>query len=595
LRVSGEKPHGDDNQLFMESYEDDLTTIDVRNVIRYLHINKSHGLPDLSQAGKSGFAWLDDRTFDRVGPQQLSGPILRKAIENDSMQGYQMPNLLDNSDMASTDPPLIDTLESSSNECNTTEVAMNMIQTSAHMRYNTKDLPASLHGARSARRYLAPLTADNLLGHLRERQFDHTRYLDADRRLIYIADPDANYLSVLIRTARAYQKRSLQDTICKYFARDTSIKVSISAGCTEYQLEFHIPYLAMRYRPQQGFPERKDRIHSGWMNIDFLDTKSTNAGRDSICGVHQAQISLTICGTDNSRWTAYCLEDRYFDEDGELGEDEQTDDHQSDQIARGSFGAEDIIREPREYFIHVFLVRMRQVHTERANLVRRIESGIQDHSWGHLFFSPTRDGIPSAMHDTAVSGWIDPTVQLLSVMLNDIANMNDAWVRFNSETGDIAYLLDIPSNPQVVRTISELNDVFNQMLDLEKKLRRIEEQCEKRAQTVNLRLASDSKRSAEFTIHFISPIAIVSTFFAIPSPIIGFPRNIFSFSIAVILYTVILQAVLFFWRGGLSQQPWWNKISKRANALRNGDPGFTKKLEGGSTVLQRKAAAGSFV
>jgi hypothetical protein len=108
-------------------------------------------------------------------------------------------------------------------------------------------------------------------------------------------------------------------------------------------------------------------------------------------------------------------------------------------------------------------------------------------------------------------------------------------------------------------------------------------------------LASDSKRSAEFTIHFISPIAIVSTFFAIPSPIIGFPRNILSFSIAVILYTVVLQAVLFFWRGGLSQQPWWNKIWKRAKALRNRDPGFTKKLEDGSTVLQRKATAGSFV
>jgi hypothetical protein len=355
LRISGEKPHGDDHQLFMESYEDDLTTLDVRNVIRYLQINASHGLHDSSQAEKRGSAWLDDRTFNRVVPQELPGSILTVAIENDYLQAHQIPRPVDSSEMASAHLPRTDTPEAGGNECNNTDVAADIAQTSTLTAYNIIDAPFNSLGARSARHYPAPLTADDLRSYLRERQFDHTRFLDADRRLIYIADPDASYLSVLMNTARAYQRRPLQDIMCKYFARDTSIKISISEGCTEYQLEFNIPYLAMRFRPRQGFPERKDRIHSGWMNIDFLDTKGTDAGRDRVCGVHQAQISLTICGTENSRWTAYCLEDRYFDEDGEIGDDEQTDDHQSDQIAKGAFGAEDIIRDPREYFIRVFL------------------------------------------------------------------------------------------------------------------------------------------------------------------------------------------------------------------------------------------------
>jgi hypothetical protein len=595
LRSAGLEPDGEDNKLFMESYDDDLTTLDLQSAIQYLQSNDSDDLHDSTEAVKSGTAWLDDRTFDHPGPQELSNSTSLVATEHLSMHARHVSHCVDNSEVAGTHPPWTIPLETNGNECDIADVALDTLQGLSYTGYNISDSFLTPCGARSARHYPAPLTADDLHSYLREKQFDHTRYLDADRRLIYIADPDSSYLSALIKTARPYQKRSLQDTICKYIAQDTSIKVSISEGCTEYQLEFHIPYLAMRYRHFRSSTERRRRAHRGWMNIDFLDTKRADAGARGICGVHQAQISVTICGTDNSRWTAYCLEDRYFDEDGEMGGDEQTENHQSDQIARGVFGAEDIIRDPREYFLRVFLIRMRQVHTERINLVRRIELGIKDHSWGRFFYSNTRDGIPSAVHDATASSWIDPTVQLLAILLDDIANTNDAWSRFTSDTGDVAYFYDTRSNPRMVTTFNQLNDVFDQMLDLEKKLRRIAEQCEQRAQTLSLRLVSESKRSAELTIYFISPFAIVSTFFAIPVPFIAFPRNIFSFFFAIVLYTVGLQAVLFFWGGGLLQQPWWNKISRRAKALRDGDPGFTKKTEDGSTVLQRKSTAGCVV
>jgi hypothetical protein len=589
VRSLGEEPEGDDYQLFMEQYDDDLTSLDVREAIRYLQINNRNDFRESIQSENRGTAWLDDRTLHPPAAQELSGSMPTVAAENSSPQGYQISNPVDDSNITCVHPPW-----NSSNEYNSAVVAVNTTQDSPHTQYHTADSHLGLNGARSIRKYPAPLTADDLYGYLRKRQFDDSTYLDADRRLIYIADPDASYLSALIRTARDYQVRSLRDIICKYISQDASIKISISAGCTEYQLEFHIPYLAMRHQPSQRSMGRKERTHRGWMNIDFLNTKSTDAGVDGVCGVYQAQISVAICGTDNLRWTAYCLEDRYFDDNGEIGSDEQTDDHQSDQIARGAFGAEDIIRDPREYFIYVLLTRMRQVYTERKNLVRRIESGIKENTWGRFFFPSTQDGIPPTIHDAAASGWIDPTVQLLGILLNDIANMNDAWVRFTSETGDAAYFLDKPSNPRIVTTMSQLNDVFNEMLDLEKKLRRIAEQCEKTAQTANLRLASDSERSAQLTVYFISPFAIISTLFAIQVPITGFPRNILSFSIGVVLYIVVFQAFLFFWGGGLLKRPWWEKISKRAKALRDRDPGFTKKKDG-STVLQRKATAESAV
>jgi hypothetical protein len=572
----------------MDSYDDDLTPLDLRNAIRYLQTNDSNDVHDSNRAEKRATAWLDDRTFDRPVLQEMS-------TGHNSLKAPQVSHRLDDTGAADIHPICPGPQGNSNNERDTTLVGLDTIQNVAHVEHKLANSNLKPHGARSARHYPAPLTADGLHSYLWKKQFDHTKYLDADRRLIYVADPDAIYLSVLMRTARAYQKRSVQDTISKYIAQDTSIKVSISEGYTEYQLELHIPYLAMRHRPSKGFPERKERIHHGWMNIEFLNTKNTDATPDSICGVYQAQISLTICGTDNSRWTAYCLECRYFDEDGEIGEDEQTDDHQSDQIARGAFGAEDVIRDSREYFIRVLLVRMRQVQTERVNLMRRIVSGIQDHSWGRFFFSTTRDGIPPPINDAAASGWIEPTVQLLGILLDEIASMNDAWARFTSDTGDVAYFLDTSSNPRMVTTFNQLNDVFNQMLDLEKKLRRIAEQCQQRQQTVNLRLTSDSKRNAELTVYFISPFAIVSTFFSIPVPVIGFDRNIFSFSIAIVLYIVVLQALLFFWGAKFWQLLWWTKILKTLKALLSIDVSLRKKSEVKKTGLQRRATAGCVV
>jgi hypothetical protein len=575
VRSSGNEPVSDDFQLFMASYDDDLTSVDVRNAIRHFQVTKSKDLQSPSQAKKRGTAWLDDRTIGLPVTRQLSGSGSIMATETNSPKAHQMPYLDMNSEAAVANSPSSGLLEASSNERYINDTAADILQSS--------------HEARHFRRYPAPLTAEDLHGYLKERQFDHPIYLDADRRLIYIADPGADYLSALVTTARAHQQKSLQDAICKYMAADTSIRVSISEGSLEYQLEFHIPYFAMRrFRPSQESTGRKTRTHRGWMNISFLETKRVDSGLGLICGIHQAQISVTICGTDNSRWTAFCFEDRHFDEDGELGDDEHTEIHQSDQVARGAFGAENTIWDPREYFIRVLLIRMRQVHREWLNLVRFVESGIKEHTWGHYFFS-TEDMIPSGIHDTAASSWIEPTGQLLGKLLEEIANINDAWARFTSASGDVAYFSDTHSNPRMVTTFNQLSDVFNHIQDLEKKLRRIAEECELRAQTVNLRLASDSKRSAELTVYLISPFAIVSTFFAIPVPIVSFDRNIFSFFIAILLYTVVLQVVLFFWGGGSSQQMWWNKTSRRAKALWGGNPGSSTKKEAGNTVLRRRS------
>jgi hypothetical protein len=331
------------------------------------------------------------------------------------------------------------------------------------------------------------------------------------------------------------------------------------------------------------------------MNVAFLNTRDISTEKEGIWGIHQAQISVTLCGTDNSRWIAYCFEDRHFDEDAALGEDEHTTVHQSDQIANGEFGAEDTIWDPREYFLRVLLIRMRQVYKEWGELTRAIESGIKEHSWGRFFFSSNRDGIPSNMGPSVALNWIESIAQLLDKILDDIGKTNDAWMHFTSVTGDLAYFSDTHADPNMVRTFIKLTDVFSELLVLEKRLRRIADQCEKRAQTVNLRLTSDSMQSAQLTVYFISPFAMVSTFFSIPVSIMGFERNIVSFVVSMILFAVLLQVLLFFREGRIWRLPWWEKLSGKVKAVWSRDDSSTTENKLGAISLQRRNTQAAYV
>lgn len=549
---------GDEHQLFIQAYVDDVIPIDLRNALRFLQVIKDHNLHGQLGTGKEGTAWLDDRTYDQREP--------REAQWTEMMKGSQ--------------------------ECDITDVDITSTQALKVLGHGPQRSAAT---TKRSRKYPAPLNAVDLHRFLREKIFDHDEYLDADRRLIYIADPDAYDLSALITSARPHQERALRDAICKYLALATSIRATIRQGYSEFQLEFHIPFFAMRRsRPEQDFEQRRKRTHRGWMNLSFLDSKDTDPEADGICGIHQAHISVTLGGTDDTRWFVYCFEDTHFDEDGELGQDEQTEEHQSDQVARGEFGAENTIWNPREYFLLVFLTRMKQVKKEWEELVRFIETGIKEHSWGRFFFASARDGTPQAVDESAASSRLDCTLQLLCKLTEDIAKTNTAWQRFKSPTGEWALILDANSDPRMKRTFYELHDIFEDIREMEMTLQRIAVQCEKRAQTVNLRVASDSKRSAELGVYFVSPFAIVSAFFAIPVPIIAFPRNLLSFLIATLLYSIALQALLYVWGGQLGRQPWWQKVSRRAKAIKSGHSGLTTQ-QGGVAVLQRRSTHSGFV
>jgi hypothetical protein len=159
-------------------------------------MNECNILRDFRQTEKRGAAWLDDRTFDRPLTHKDSDSVSMMGAENLSIQIHQTFHRTGNSKIADAHQTWYNTPGPTSNESDITDVAQQIIQDSSRTGYHNTQSSPSPHEAWSIRHYRAPL--------------------NADRRLMYIADPDTIYLLALIRTASAYQERSLRDIIGRW-------------------------------------------------------------------------------------------------------------------------------------------------------------------------------------------------------------------------------------------------------------------------------------------------------------------------------------------------------------------------------------------
>ncbi|KAH7095584.1 hypothetical protein FB567DRAFT_431805 [Paraphoma chrysanthemicola] len=415
--------------------------------------------------------------------------------------------------------------------------------------------------SRLPRTYSARLTAHELYCHLREKQFNHETLLDADRRLIHIADPDAYDLLALVRTATHLQRESLRDAICAYLALRTSIKAAISQqGYRMFRLEFHISYFALR-RSQPTYPALcksgpATRSHRSWTNIDFLNHDDTyQEGEQEVLSLLQAQISVTVCGSSHSCWNAYCFEDRYFNQDDDNMDSGEEEEMQIEKILRTVRHRKDpTIWDPREYFLRVLLNRIQQVKREWEELVRHIETSSRE-------WFATRDSLLSKGSYAVNSAFYDDILELLGKSRHEISATNDAWAQFTS--GDFGLFEDTASSPRMTETIHQLNDVFASMLCLQKRVQHLVEECDKRAQAVQLQTITDSTKKTELIVYYSTPFILVSVIFALPEFPIHFERSLLSFFTLVILCLPTVHILVLFWRGTLRIRKNWRMISKR--------------------------------
>jgi hypothetical protein len=118
----------------------------------------------------------------------------------------------------------------------------------------------------------------------------------------------------------------------------------------------------------------------------------------------EAHFSLTVCGVNNTHWTAYAFVDRCIDDSeyndaieveediyDDLGgindiKDDETFEEDKDEITEDPIIAESShseadrpIEDPREYFLHVFETRIRQAWREWESVISMMERVIKEH------------------------------------------------------------------------------------------------------------------------------------------------------------------------------------------------------------------------
>jgi hypothetical protein len=103
--------------------------------------------------------------------------------------------------------------------------------------------------------------------------------------------------------------------------------------------------------------------------------------------LHQAQISCVVSGLDELTWSAYAFVDTSHD-DPEEEDYEQLSDYVNDEgqyhpdaLTAGAHSRSrtEVIRTPRDFWLRIVEIRVRQVTDEWHNTVAKVVSDVRDY------------------------------------------------------------------------------------------------------------------------------------------------------------------------------------------------------------------------
>jgi hypothetical protein len=159
----------------------------------------------------------------------------------------------------------------------------------------------------------------------------------------------------------------------------------------KFQMEFHLPFFALRKHPQPNCSLNKRSIHNlrKWTDISLTDGETTVPGGQEVYRLHEAQASCVVYGHDEWQWTACAFLDNAYesgelyhydaeeihDGDGDDGEaivDQKPDGFDEDPIAAGLHASKPIWR-PRQYFTKALEVNIKEVSQEWHKLIDKME------------------------------------------------------------------------------------------------------------------------------------------------------------------------------------------------------------------------------
>ncbi|PVH73236.1 hypothetical protein DL98DRAFT_56678 [Cadophora sp. DSE1049] len=247
------------------------------------------------------------------------------------------------------------------------------------------DVRSSLHSGNTSQTF----TASRLYVHLKRRRIGNQNALVANRCLTYIKKLDALYMLALAEMAAQHEVPLLRDAFRKHHNRQTSLQVTISANFKVFQLQFHLNYFKLGPLPPENEADHRGTTSNTgkWIDLSFLQAQTPKSPGGRTQGMFQAQFSLAICGSAESRWAAYAfddtesefVEDDFYDKIFPCGRDGYHPDPIASCLPDDDTDADLPIWNSREYFLIVVARRVaRAAHSWEA-LVRLVERRIKEH------------------------------------------------------------------------------------------------------------------------------------------------------------------------------------------------------------------------
>ncbi|KAH3986030.1 hypothetical protein HBI24_037400 [Parastagonospora nodorum] len=590
-KIPGDTPYVDELKLyspthegillFLEAYGEDASSFDLDAVIQYC---QDTVISKVREQGKPGSAWMDDRTFI-PHCQDDTTPLLAAPSTNSVVVAPEASPV--NEDISRA--LYVEYLDHASEHVVPPGVARVL---------NAGRRPTSNRYIPESRRYPAPLTAELLFENLRKKRYNHPDLPDSDRRLVFVANPDGYDILAVTETAPQHLHEALGGFLERYVSLRTALKVKLSdCGFPAYQIQYHLPHFVLR-KKRQSSKRHTEKLQRTRVDLSFLSQVLPSTFNEEPLELVQVQISVVLCGTSETRYTVYCFEDNDHDDDREMGDDEFSEDgFQADQIAKGEIDANRPIWNPREYILVTLLERITQVTKEWARVVHVIDSASARFASGRTTASNSRNPF-FCENIAATSYWTRRMLQVLRQLLRTIRETIKVWETFKSDNGDIGYFSDLVSTPgvsatRILRTLHQIHAAFDELKDFHEKMLDIQEEYEKLERALEVRMMVEANKNTELTVLYICPVTVVSTFFAIPTSFLTFPRNMWSFTGGVILITVVLYILRLPAKGRVShgqQLPTWRgRVRALATAARRGDRENTVQTGPEPRLLRRRA------
>ncbi|EXF78263.1 hypothetical protein CFIO01_00258 [Colletotrichum fioriniae PJ7] len=287
------------------------------------------------------------------------------------------------------------------------------------------------HRSLQTRSSLGILTASELFERRMLKRFGESGYVDADRRVVFVQNPDSwSILSLAITCSKAEQE-GVAEAIYRHVAFRPHFGVAI---------RMPVFVLGSRKGPgnshSSGGGGGRDEIRQA-TDLSFLFPSQLRSHGASIPQfLYERHLSLLVTGFDEFRWTAYCLADSFSEDEENLRNIANYTNREllTDPVSCGKLpiGA---LWDPREYFLTILRIRLRQFESEWARttnfLERAVENQLQDG------IRTTRD--PAEQHsELEAQARLGRTEALIIQLWHTVSGTLEAWERF--QEGHLEYV-----------------------------------------------------------------------------------------------------------------------------------------------------------